>query len=144
MKYVSINDIKSLAKDLPLLPYEPSNTGFGMCRKDWFTMIDEDGAEDVIMTDKLVCYTFNGEVTIVKTVEGLYSYPGDQRKSIELAIGKTHNEKLKGYGEYCKFVKCPWLDDEGECGSPNDVTTDTEGVLECDYNRGILPKEVNE
>ena len=160
MKYVSINDLESLAKDLTLLhgvkhrcidatqiyelpTYEPPKTGFDMCRKDWFTMIDEDGAEDVIMTDKLVCYTFNGEVTIVKTVEGLYSYPGDQRRNIEVAIGKAHHEELKG-GEYCRFVKCPWLDDEGECRSPNDMTTDSNGVLECDYNRGILPKEVSE
>ena len=89
------------------------------------------------------CYTFNGEVTIVKTVEGLYSYPGDQRRNIEVAIGKAHHEELKG-GEYCRFVKCPWLDDEGECRSPNDMTTDSNGVLECDYNRGILPKEVSE
>lgn len=46
-------------------------------------------------------------------------------------------------GEYCKKVKCPWLQDN-VCTSPNDHTKNSNGEIECDFDRGIFPFNKNE
>lgn len=65
-----------------------------MALKTWFTMKTEEGFEDVLMTDKMIGYSFDGEFTLVSMVDGkTISYPGDQRRKIGLAIGKIYSEK---------------------------------------------------
>jgi len=67
-----------------------------MALKTWFTMKTEEGYEDVIMTDKMIGYSFDGEFTLVSTVDGkTISYPGDQRRNIAVAIGKIYPSNRK-------------------------------------------------
>lgn len=64
--------------------------------KNWFTVKTKEGNEVVFMTDKLVCFSFNGKETIITTVEGEYAYHGDQRRNIGLAIGKLYSRRSEG------------------------------------------------
>lgn len=67
-----------------------------MALKTWFTMKTEEGFEDVLMTDKMIGYSFDGEFTLVSTVDGkTIPYPGDQRRNIAVAIGKVYRNTEK-------------------------------------------------
>lgn len=67
-----------------------------MALKTWFTMKTEEGFEDVLMTDKMIGYSFDGEFTLVSMVDGkTISYPGDQRRNIAVAIGKIYRKTEK-------------------------------------------------
>ena len=69
-----------------------------MSLKTFFTMKTESGREVVFMTDKLVSFEFDGEKTMITTVEcATYCFKGDQRRSIGLAIGKLY--PIKGNGK---------------------------------------------
>ena len=58
------------------------------------------------------------------------------------------NEEVKNEKKnYCETVNCPWYergDGTGRCGSPNDHIKNSDGKIECDYDRGILPCAMGE